>query len=145
MPKFTQIFLFCFLCGAMVGSLVACAVPNPTENAAAFARANAAYDAGDYANARQIWHKLGAQNDLAALYNLGHIYRRGLGVEADLPRAIDYYQQAAQYGFAPAQYNLAMYYFSAEQPKRGLYWVQQAAKSGFAPATDFLSNKPIQN
>nr|AOG62268.1 SEL-1-like domain containing protein [uncultured organism] len=101
----------------MAGALAACSTLNQSQKEAAFARATAFYDAGDYQAARKIWQKLGDDYDLAALQNLGHIYRRGLGVEVDLDRAMNYYHQAAQYGFAPAQYNLAMMYFKAAKPK----------------------------
>ena len=139
MLKFTQIFLFSLLLIIMAGALAACSTLNQSQKEAAFARATAFYDAGDYQAARKIWQKLGDDYDLAALQNLGHIYRRGLGVEVDLDRAMNYYHQAAQYGFAPAQYNLAMMYFKAAKPERGIFWIEQAAKSGFAPAKDFLA------
>ena len=39
-------------------------------------------------------------------YYLGQIYREGLGIEADEKKGTEYFQQAANLGYAPAQYQL---------------------------------------
>ena len=41
-----------------------------------------AYEAGDYQTALQHWQLLAENNDLAALRNIGHLYRRGLAWRA---------------------------------------------------------------
>ncbi len=113
-----------------------------------FARATAAYDAGDYITARQIWEKLAVHYNFAAMRNLGHIFRNGLGVERDFTRARKYYQQAAEYRFAPAQYNLAMMYLRGEgikaDPARGLFWMQKSAEGGFRTAQIFIQSQKSQ-
>ena len=40
-----------------------------------------------------------------ALYNVGGHYFAGKGVEHSFKKAVEYYQQAADMGFAPAQVN----------------------------------------
>lgn len=42
-----------------------------------------AYDDGDYRKAVDAWQKAVDLGDIAAARNLGHLYRRGLGVTQD--------------------------------------------------------------
>lgn len=138
MPKRTQMMM---LAALLIFS--ACSTPpSGAEMQAEFDRAAAAYDAQDYQTARQIWERLGAYHDLAALRNLGHIYRRGLGVDIDFAQAFDYYKQASERGFAPAQYNLSMMYFRGEgtekNREKALFWMQQSADGGFQSARAFM-------
>ncbi|HLN25776.1 MAG TPA: tetratricopeptide repeat protein [Patescibacteria group bacterium] len=72
-----------------------------------FDSAVAAYEAGDYAAARQLWEQALAAGDWAAARSLGTLYRKGLGVDADAARAVDYYHQAMAHGVANADINLA--------------------------------------
>ena len=49
----------------------------------------------DYGKARLAWSKAAAAGNAAGLNGLGLLYEEGLGVEADLKRALGYYEQAA--------------------------------------------------
>jgi hypothetical protein len=83
-------------------------VPTPFGIGNPFARANIAllYAGGqgvpqDYAEARR-WYELSDEyNFPLAQYALGELYEKGLGVETDLKRALEYYEKAA----APNQYH----------------------------------------
>ncbi len=60
------------------------------------------------------WLKLSAQkNDTVAQYNLGVMYRDGLGVPKDYVEAVKWFRLAAEQGKASSQYNLALLYYWA--------------------------------
>ena len=128
------------ICGFLVG----CA---PTPQAQSFVddfqRGLAAYDRGDYTAARAFWQPLADNYDLAALRNIGHLYRLGQGVARDGAKSARYYTRAAGLGFAPAQFNLAvmLYYGDGIQADRraARHWAQRAADAGYAPATKWLA------
>lgn len=130
----------------MIGTLpvlTACTKPPSTAQfKAAFAKGTAAYDEGDYQTARRHWQPLADNYDLAAMRNLGHLYRNGLGVKRDAKKARDYYHGAAKRGFAPAQYNLARMYFAGNgiirNADKGMQWLKRAAALNYKPAQDYL-------
>ena len=132
-------------------SLSACTAPlSSLERTQVFNAATAAYDAGDYATAHSQWAILAKQSDPAAMRNLGHLHRKGLGFAKNAAKARDYYTQAARLGFAPAQMNLAMLYLSgtgkpnppadklAYDGPQGLFWLERSAEGGYAPAVAYL-------
>ena len=74
-----------------------------------------------------------------AQYNLGLSYSRGQnGVEQDLTKAVELYQQAAQLDHAGAIYNLGTFYSEGKGVERDLTKAvelyQQAAEQGYADA-----------
>ena len=69
-----------------------------------------AYDKGDYATALKEFMPLAEQGDASAQYNLGQIYRQGLGVPEDYKTAEKWYILSAEQGDAKAQYNLGVTY-----------------------------------
>ena len=81
--------------------------------------------------------------DPLALFEIGARYTDGRGVPADLKAAADWYQKAADKGFAPAQYRLANLYEKGNGVERdvqkaiGLY--EKAAASGNASAMHNLA------
>jgi TPR repeat protein len=108
-----------------------------------FEKGVASYEAGDFQTALQHWRPLAENNDLAALRNIGHLYRRGLGVERDPQKAANYYLRAAELGFAPAQFNLAMMQLSgdgiAANREEGSLWMQAAADQNYQPAVVWVA------
>lgn len=106
--------------------------------AAGFKDGVAAYDAGDYAAAYERWLPLAKQGDAAAQRNLGHLYRRGLGVARDALTAARWYRLAANQGLARAQANLAMMYLAGDgvdqDDQEAVYWLRRAAVQGHAGA-----------
>ena len=127
---------------ALIGLTACAAPPSSAQFKSDFAKATAAYDAGDYATARTYWQRLADNYDLAAMRNLGHLYRKGLGVEKDGAKARDYYHAAAKRGFAPAQYNLARMYLAADgiafDREAGMRWLRRAAALNYPPAQQYL-------
>jgi uncharacterized protein len=99
----------------------------------------AAFHEGLHAEAARQWQRAAELGDGEAARNLGHLYRQGLGVEADGHVAAAWYQVAADAGVISAEYNLGMLYMKggpglpAEQGE-GMKRLTRAAEAGFAPA-----------
>ena len=72
----------------------------------AFARAIAAYDAGRYGQAVEIWTRLSGAGIDGAAAALAGLYRQGLGVARDPARAAALYRRAGLRGHVIAQLNL---------------------------------------
>ena len=126
--------------------LAACAAPPDTARFKIdFERGVKAYEAGDYEAARMLWQPLADNYDLAALRNLGHLYRLGQGVAENGKKARCYYEKAAKLGHAPSQTNLAQMYFSgaliARDSEKAMYWLEKAAAQGYPPARQLLAIK----
>jgi hypothetical protein len=104
-----------------------------------FAAGVRAYEAGDYAAAHAAWLPIAERNDVAAMRNIGHLYRWGQGVEQDIHKALDWYRRAAELGFSRAQANLAAIYLQGEDGVKVNYdeaykWFAAAAIQGHAVA-----------
>ncbi|QSR36401.1 hypothetical protein CFI10_15720 [Marinobacterium iners] len=81
----------------------------------------------------ETWQALARQGDADAMFNLGQLFRRGIGIEADIHQAKLFYEQAAALGHSGAQLNLGtLYYFGPDNPniEQAAYWWQQAAEQG---------------
>ncbi len=87
---------------------------------------------GDYATALEIWRPLAEQGDSDAQYNLGHLYRQGLGVPQDLEQAGRWYAKAAGQGVPNAQFNVATMYAKGDGFRQDLVlaymWFSLAAE-----------------
>ena len=128
---------------AALALLLGCSPPPDTAAfKSQFAKGTAAYDAGDYETARRHWAPGTAHYDLAALRNMGHLYRKGLGVKRNPEKARRFYEKAAEKGFAPAQFNLGLMYVDADgipaDRATGMAWLQKAAAAGYQPAAVHL-------
>lgn len=90
----------------------------------------AAYDAGDYAKAYQIWSSID-DDDLAAMRNVALMRRKGLGTPKDPKGAEDMYARAAEGGLPTAQADLADMLIKGEagppDPERALPLLEAAA------------------
>lgn len=93
-----------------------------------------AYEAGDYKTAFNEWLPLAKNNDPAAMRNIGHMYRRGLGTVQDYAKAMTWYKRAATIGFDRAQANVAGMYLEGEGVERdyaqAANWFARAAQQG---------------
>ena len=78
--------------------------------AARFADGLRAYDAGQPAQALEIWRRLAEHGDAGAQYNVGVIYQRGTGVPQDPAEAARWFLMAAYQGQADAQFEVATMY-----------------------------------
>jgi len=80
------------------------------------------------------------QGHAEAQCNLGVCYQDGDGVEQNLARAVELYQQAAEQGEAGAQYNLGVIYHSGSGVEKSLetavqWWTKAAAQVSMSPYT----------
>ena len=62
----------------------------------------------DYSRAAEVFRPLAEQGESTAMYNLGLLLDKGLGLEQDRSSAATWYRLAAERGEARAQYNLAL-------------------------------------
>ena len=78
---------------------------------------------GDYHVAETVWEQEATQNNSAEAQNyLGILYYMGLlsGKREPL-KAAPLFRQAAESGYAPAQFNLGILYFNEEAGKKDIY------------------------
>ncbi|NOT39756.1 MAG: sel1 repeat family protein [Alphaproteobacteria bacterium] len=103
-----------------------------------FGLATAAYDAGDFPRAYEIWSALADEDDLAAMRNTAQMLRQGKGVKKDVGKAFDLYKEAAEKGFVTAMANVAEMYLSGEgtekDTKEAVVWYARAATAGLSLA-----------
>ena len=73
-----------------------------------------------------------------AQYNLGVIYKFGLGVPQDYAKALQWYRKAAAQGVAKAQFNLGLMYDNGlgvtQDYAEAVRWYRKAAEQGVAKA-----------
>jgi len=93
-----------------------------------------AYKNQQYEAARASWLPLAWQDDLAAMRNIGHLHRNGLGVPQSFDEAFNWYERAAEKGLAGAQANLADMLERGQgrekDLKEALEWFLAAAEQG---------------
>lgn len=96
----------------------------------------AAYMAGDFAQAREIWLPLAAAGDTGAQAWIGSLYANGDGVDVDDRAALAWYLKSAEGGNVQAQSNVgAMYAMGkgvSENADEAARWFQRAAEGGDA-------------
>ena len=81
-----------------------------TSWGADFNKGLAAAQSGDFATALGEWRPLAEQGNAYAQFNLGRMYRQGLGVPQDYKIALKWFTLAAEQGIADAQTNLGVMY-----------------------------------
>jgi len=113
----------------------------------------AAYQRGNFYEARTIWEQLGTDGDARSLYNLGNLYAEGRGVSRDLETARSFWRQAALTGHVRAMHNLALGLIAdagmreeevaAEVYDLAVQWLSLAAETGF-PNSQYTLGKMFQ-
>jgi TPR repeat protein len=97
-----------------------------------------AYERGDFEEAMIRWRPLAEDGSPEAQFNVGLLYAKGLGVDADSREAARWYELAAEQDFAQAQYNLAKLYQAGDGVPRDLslayVWFKLAGASKYADA-----------
>ncbi len=94
----------------------------------------------------QSWYLKAAQQDSPlAQFRLGVMYEKGLGTNKDVLRAVQYYQSAANEGYAEAENLMGIFYATGtggitEDDKQAVAWYQKAADQGFAKAEKNLGD-----
>jgi TPR repeat protein len=98
---------------------------------------------GSYDRAFKYWLPLAEDGHHESQYMLGNLFEQGHGVERNLARAVEWYQKAANSGYADAQYRLGLYHIN-EAPDRneslGMYWIQTAADKDYPAAIEYMAN-----
>ncbi len=110
-----------------------------TASAQDYAAGLRAFDAGNYAEARQIWRELADAGNVKAQYGLGVLYERGLGdIPRNYGRAAHWYARAAGEGHPAARNNLALMYANGlgvdRSQERAVRLWTEAAEDGHAMA-----------
>jgi len=113
----------------------------------------AAYQHGNFYEARMIWQVLAEEGDARALYNLGTIYAQGRGVTPNMDTARDYWNRAASAGHVRAMHNLALSLIADagmrdegqadEEYDQALELLQTASAGGF-PNSQYTLGKMYQ-
>jgi len=95
-----------FVAALMLAASPALAARSGPEIKAQFDAGLAAYDAGDYQKAFQLWWDLQFE-DIAAMRNVAMMLRKGQGTAKDPEKAEEIYRRAAEAGLPTAQADLA--------------------------------------
>jgi len=99
----------------------------------------------DYEEAAKWLGPIADQGDAQALWRLGTIFARGLGLEANYARAVPLLREAARQGNLDAQYELGLIYENGHgfrDPLEARKWYAMAARGGFRLANMKLSVDP---
>ena len=124
-------------------SLAQSSLPAASADSDVSDAASKAFFAGDYVKAKQIWEKLAAENDPAAMTNLGIMYEKGLGVKRDMKAAEAQYLRAANLGYAQGQFDLGNLYYNGDgieqDYKQAGRWYMAAAQSGHLRSQYYLA------
>lgn len=111
-------------------SVTACADFEEVKND----RAIAAYSAGDYQAAYDIWSVLAETGNPRAQNNMGVLYTSGQAVERDVPTAIEWFRKSAEQGYALAMGNLGDTFFRGDgvpqDYEEAARWYELGAVSG---------------
>ena len=102
----------------------------------------AAYDAGDYAEAKSILLPLAEAGHPWAMNMIGRMYKFGQGYAANPTVGCDWYERAANAGYANAMYNMSICYDGfgrPDDPEMDKQWLLKAADHGVADAMVNLS------
>ncbi|MCX5797683.1 MAG: caspase family protein [Elusimicrobia bacterium] len=106
--------------------------------AGALADAKAAYGAGDYAKALQLYQPLADQGDSEAQFQVGVLYEQGLGVDKDAIAARRWYDKAAVQGHPGAMMWIGHTYAEGDgvgqDYAEAMDWYRKAAEKKYPPA-----------
>jgi len=106
-----------------------------TAKADQFDEGLAAYEAGNFQKAFELFKPFAEKGLASAQYNLGIMYVNGRGVPQDYKEALKWFRKAAEQGEAMAQNNLGGMYDRGkgvpENYKEALKWYRKAADQGF--------------
>lgn len=85
---------------------------------------------------------------LPAIKDMGDCYLHGIKVDKNISEAFRHYKLAAQEGYAPAQYMMALFYFNgaegiAKDETEGLRWLKMAADGGCSDAQLLLGTRYV--
>lgn len=103
-----------------------------------FENGQAAYNSGQYAQAKVYWSKAAKNGHAEANYALGKLYEDGQGVTQSFNTAFGHYTQAGFKNHIPATYKVATYHYEgksiAKSHSLAAIWFEKAADNGHADA-----------
>eukprot|EP00698_Gefionella_okellyi_P018823 TRINITY_DN5688_c2_g1_i2.p1 TRINITY_DN5688_c2_g1~~TRINITY_DN5688_c2_g1_i2.p1 ORF type:complete len:184 (+),score=30.02 TRINITY_DN5688_c2_g1_i2:385-936(+) len=101
----------------------------------------------DPAHAIRCYERAG--NHVDALLMLGVAVHSGLGLPEDFVRAVQLYRQAAEQGYADAQYSIGIMYADGEgvsmDRQQARHWLQMAADQGHQHAKSWCDSVDLAN
>jgi TPR repeat protein len=104
-----------------------------------------AYRRGDYQAAAAILLPLARQGNVVAQFNIGLLYKKGLGVPKNYGLAAQWYRRAADSGYAAAQNELGLLYgYGLGVPldyRKSIYWLRRAARQGHMKGQNNLARR----
>ena len=107
-------------------------------------RGQAAYDAGDYAEAVKLWREAAEQGSSTAQNGIGFCYCDGDGVDQDYAEAVKWFRKAAEQGDSEAQNCLGYCYYNGQGIEQdyaeAVKWYRKAAEQGNSSAQLRLGN-----
>ncbi|MCB1894590.1 MAG: sel1 repeat family protein [Zoogloeaceae bacterium] len=100
-----------------------------------------------YDSARRIWEALDRAGFGEAAFNLGVLYEDGLGVDANIERALSYYRRGAENGSVKAQFRIGkLFWLGAPgilpDHEEGRRYLAMAAANGDSDAAAYLADGP---
>ena len=116
----------------------------PADASAHVARGLDAAARGDHAEAYWLWRPLADAGMAEAQYHVGWLYANGNGLRVDVPKAIDWWQRAAQNGNPDAEFAIGMAYLNGEARTlkkdlgKALEWLARAARNDNADAREIV-------
>lgn len=78
-------------------------------------------------------------NDPEAAFELGRLYRLGMGVPENPEQALTLFRASAEAGYADAQYQLAKHYERTGDPAGATFWMAEAKVSGHRRAMNWAA------
>ena len=130
--------------GLIVSSaLVIGALGFAQQAAAGSAEGRTAYHAKDYRTAMRQFRPLAEQGDPEAQYYVGRMYEKGQGVPRNEREVAKWYRRAADAGYAPAQYRVAVghafgYAGLRRDQGEAVKWLRKSAEGGYKRAQKTL-------
>ena len=88
------------------------------------------YERGDFQEAEGYFTDAALKGDVKAMYNLGLMYSEGSLGEPDMDKAEEWFESAAQDGFAYAQTSLAGILYNKGDVEDAAAWYRKAAAQG---------------
>lgn len=135
MPNTCRVVRVCCLFTLFSFLLVGCGASDDPQ---------AAFEAGDYARAYELWLPRAEAGDAEAQNAVGTLHYLGLGRGRDYSKALEWFAQAARQGHPGAQRNLGMLYIDGRGVERDYVeaysWFYAADKQGNAGADAYINS-----
>jgi len=92
-----------------------------------------------YRKAAEQYRQAASDGDLEAQVVLADLLFEGLGISYDEEEALRLYQEAAEQGYAKAQYRVAFIFVTKKEYSEAVVWLSKSAEQGFADAQYLFS------